>query len=75
MFNRQDYDNKLEESNKKIQSFIKGCKKILLSDENRNSKKYKEFIKKYRTHTKEEEDALMKRYKNIAERSSGSFSP
>jgi len=40
-FNRQEYDYRLEESNKKIQSFIKACKKMLMSDEGRNSKEYK----------------------------------
>ena len=74
-FSRQEYDNRLEESNKKIQSFIKACKKILMSDEARNSKKYSEFVRKYRTYSKEEEEALVKRYKNIADRTMGSFSP
>lgn len=53
-FSRQDYDNRLEDSNKKIQNFTKACKKMLMSDEGRESKKYKEFVKKYRTYSKEE---------------------
>ena len=42
----------MDKIGKKINNFRKECKKILMSEEDRNSKKYKDFIKKYSSYSK-----------------------
>ena len=51
-----------------MQNFIKEKKKLLMNEDNRESRKYKEFIKKYRIYSREEEKELRTSYNRILER-------